>query len=137
MDVNSIESAVERLPPEYEPLLLTFYRPPLRVVRGRAVIGTDGGTELHVVPSKGDVVSVAPHGDSPSRFVNSSVEQLARSVAAYARYAQRVAGVDDEAAARRLVDQLRREIAGIDTAATADPEAWWSLILEQADDGLL
>ena len=134
MNLNLIEAALADLPTEYEPLLLTFYHPTLRVVHEHVVIGTDGGTELHVDIENGHVLSV---GYSTTRFVNSSIEQLARGIAAYVRYADQVAAVDDEAAAHQLVQQLRSELASIDNAAIIDPDSWWSLILEQADHGLL
>ena len=137
MNLNLIEAALADLPPEYEPLLLTFYHPALRVVHEHVVIGTDGGTELHVDIESGHVLSVASSGYSTTRFVNSSIEQLAQGIAAYVRYADQVAAVDDEAAAHQLVQELRSEIAGIDNAAIVDPDSWWSLILEQADHGLL
>jgi hypothetical protein len=136
VDIREIEVALADLPPEYEPLLLTFYRPPLQVSDHRVVIGNDGDAELHVELDSGHVLSVAAHG-GPTRFVNSSIARLRASIDAYVRYADRVTGVNDDADARHLVEQLRRAIANIDNAATENPEAWWSVILEQADDGLV
>ena len=42
---------------------------------------------------------------------------------------------DDEAT--RLVQELRRRLEAMDAGATSDAEGWWSLILEQAEYGLL
>lgn len=136
LSLPQVEAAVARLPERYEPLLLTFHRAPLKVVHGVVVIGTDEGTEFQVDLSDGRVSSVDPAGDLPSRFVSSSVSQLADAIAVYREYAAGVQGARDEEA-RRLVEELRRRLSEVDAAATRDPEAWWSVILEQTEDGLL
>ena len=103
---------------------------------GGVVIGTDSGTEIRVAPG-GAVFSVDPRGELTTRFMNSSIGQLADCVAAYADYSARVATVGDEAQARGLVLQLRGTMARIDAAALGSSEVWWALVLEQAEDGLL
>jgi len=102
-----------------------------------AVIGSDDGAELRVDLETGHVSSVDPDGELPTRLMNSSVGQLARTIAAYVEYSKLARAVSDEAAARRRVQDLRRQIETIDTAAAADSEAWWSVVLEQTEDGLL
>jgi SUKH-4 immunity protein len=136
VNLHLVEAAVTTLPQSYEPLLLTFYRPPLKVVEGAAVIGTDEGSEFRIDLASGRVSSVDPKGVLPSRFVNSTINQLADAIAAHREYASRVCNVD-EADASRVVQELRRRLTVADAAATSDPEAWWSLILEQAKNGLL
>lgn len=136
MNLQSIEAAVAKLPQSYGPLLLTFYRAPLKTVDGSVVIGTDDGVEFRVDLADGHVSGIDPRGNLPSRLVNSSLNQLAEAIAAYLAYAARVRGAG-EAEAARLAQELRRQIAAIDAAATSDPEAWWSLILEHAEGGLL
>ena len=136
MNLQLVEAAVTRLPESYEPLLLTFYRAPLEVVEGAVVIGTDEGAELRVDLADGRVSAVDPAGDLPVRLVNSSMDRLADSIAAYRDYAARVCDVDDEEAAR-LVQELRRRLEAMDAGAISDPEGWWPLILEQAEYGLL
>jgi hypothetical protein len=108
----------------------------LRVADGAAVIGTDEGTELRVDLASGHVMSVDPRGELDTRFVNSSVDQFAATIACYDEYTGLVRDADDEAA-RHLVQDLRRRLLVIDAAATASPDAWWVMILEQAQDGLL
>ena len=136
VNLQTIEAAVASLPKRYEPLLLTFYRAPLAVVEGAVVVGTDEGTQFRVDVADGRVWSVDPQGGLPPRLVNSSVEQLAEAIAAYREYAARVSGVDDDEATR-LVQALRGHLNGVDAGATSDPAGWWSLILEQAENGLL
>ena len=135
MNLQLVEAAVARLPESYEPLLLTFYRAPLEVVEGAVVIGRDDGAELRVDLANGRVSSVSEE-TLPSRFVNSSMDQLADAIAAYRDYAARVCDVDDDEAIR-LVQELRRRLEAMDAEAISDPEGWWSLILEQAEHGLL
>jgi len=135
MNLQLIEAAVARLPESYEALLLTFYRAPLEVVEGAVVIGRDDGAELRVDLADGHVSSVGTEGDLPSRFVNSSMDQLACAIAAYRDYAARACDVDDDEGTR-LVQELRRRLEILDAGAISDPERWWSLILEQAEDGL-
>ena len=136
MNLQLVEAAVTRLPDSYEPLLLTFYRAPLEVVEGAVVIGTDDGAEFRVDLADGRVSSVDPEGDLTSRFVNSSMDHLADAIAAYRDYAAQVCDVDDDEATR-LVQELRRRLDAMDAGAIADAEGWWSLILEQAEYGLL
>jgi SUKH-4 immunity protein len=68
--------------------------------------------------------------------VNSTINQLADAIAAHREYASRVCNVDEDDASR-VVQELRRRLTVADAAATSDPEAWWSLILEQTENGLL
>jgi hypothetical protein len=131
-----VETAVTRLPESYEPLLLAFYRAPLKVIDGAVVIGTDDQTDFRVDLADGRVSSVDPEGDVPPRFVNSSMTQLADALAAYREYAGQVRVVDEDEATR-LVQELRRRLKATDASAAADPEGWWSMILEQAETGLL
>jgi hypothetical protein len=85
----------------------------------------------------GRVTAVDPEGELPTRFLNSTIEQLVRSIDAYRDYGSSVSGAADESAARALVKDLRQALARIDPAAVAGPETWWALVLEQATAGLL
>jgi SUKH-4 immunity protein len=137
MDLASIESALAKLPASYEPLLLRFVAKPRPATDGTVVIGSDDGTDLQVDPVSGHIQSVGTRGVLPARFVNSSIGRLAECVAAYAVYAKRVAAVEDETEARGLVQEVRATITRIDAAALESPGTWWSLVLEQAEGGLL
>jgi SUKH-4 immunity protein of toxin-antitoxin system len=131
---EAIAIAAKRLPGEYEPLQLTFYGERSRPSRDHVVIGDDYGTELRVRLSDGAVVSIAPDGQLPSRFVNSSIERLASFIDAYRSYAGPASADADVAP---LVRQLREQLTGIDPAALDDCENWWAVVLEQAEGGLL
>ena len=136
MNLQAIEAALARLPESYEPLLLTFCRPPLKVIGGAVVIATDDRRESRVDLTDGRVSAVDPKSDLPALFVNSSMSQLEASVDAYREYAGRVRFADDDDATR-LVEKLRRRLEDLDGNANANPEGWWALILEQAHAGLL
>ena len=62
--------------------------------------------------------------------MNSTIEQLARSIDAYGDCARIVRRAADEAAARAIVGDLKQTLARIDPSAVADQEAWWTLVIE-------
>jgi SUKH-4 immunity protein len=124
------------LPARFEPLLLEFFDEP-KQPGDWCILGTDSICELQADTSSGRVRAVDPRGELPTRFVNSTAHQLGACIAAYGRYGIEVHAARDEATARDIVARLRTTISDIDPAATADRESWWSLVLEQADQGLL
>lgn len=136
MDLDRIAVAVAALPTKYEPLCLSFTREFRSTDDGAVVVGSDEGTEIRVDLVSGRVTSADPQTARTTRLVNSSIDQLVASIAAYDEYAGRVRDVDDEDA-KHLVRELRQRLSTIDPAVTADAESWWSLIVEQAHDGLL
>ncbi|WP_435016439.1 SUKH-4 family immunity protein [Tundrisphaera sp. TA3] len=138
MDLAAIGAEVAlKLPEQYEPLLLTFYGVRTRTKGQFAVIGDDEGTEFCIEPSTGSVLSIDFEGQVPTRFVNSSIGQLSRFVDGYADYARRVGLVQSEEEAAAMVRELRERLLLIDAGAFETPECWWTLVLEQAEDGLL
>jgi hypothetical protein len=138
MDLAVVRAEVAlKLPERYEPLLLTFYGVLTRTKGRFAVIGDDEGTEFCIDPSVGSVLSIDFEGQVPTRFVNSSIGLLARFVQSYADYAGRVGRAQSEEEAAALVRDLRERLSIIDARAFETPECWWSLVLEQAEDGLL
>ena len=130
-DLDAIHNLVAtRLPPSYEPLRLTFYGRQCRRSGGDVVVGDDYGTELRVLADSGDgVYSVDPERRQPARFVNSSVEHLARFFGLDSEVRRRTPGGMD--------NKMWPELTEIDAAAFADPDNWWALIHEQVQHGLL
>jgi SUKH-4 immunity protein of toxin-antitoxin system len=130
LDLSEIrEFVAERLPSAYETLQLTFYGRDARASGDDFIIGDDYGTELRVRRECGAVYSVDPEKALPTRFVNSTVENLAAFVHLMQSYSHRPEGEGNL--------RMWTELATIDPPAFADAENWWALILQQVRHGLL
>ena len=123
------ELVATRFPPSYEPLQLTFYGRQSRPSGGDVVIGDDYGTELRVLTGSGGVYSVDPEQRLPTRFVNSSVEHLARFLEVIQHYQDRPRAECDS--------KMWPELTQVDPAAFAGPDNSWALVHEQVQQGLL
>jgi hypothetical protein len=124
---------MSELPTSYEPLLLTFHEP--RLIDHAIVVGSDDGTRFVLVSDA--VFSVDPNGRLPRRFVNSSIAAFASCIEAHREYCDAVTDACSEAEELRVAERLAVVLAKIDSAALADPENWWSVVVEQVRDGLL
>ncbi|WP_461037647.1 SUKH-4 family immunity protein, partial [Streptomyces mayteni] len=105
------------------------------------VLGSDFGRQLCVQYGTAHVVAVPLEGSpdgrpSPAQFVNASLPQFARCMALLGRMWRLRYGLNPEQAGRWTTD-FQAELASLDPQAVADPESWWSVLLEQMWDGLL
>ncbi|WP_329313687.1 SUKH-4 family immunity protein [Streptomyces sp. NBC_01278] len=105
------------------------------------VVGSDFGKALCVQYGTAHIVAVpveaGPGGAPvPPQFVNSSLPQFARSLAMMGHMWRLRQHLTPEQAGRWTVD-FQTNLAGLDSAALASPESWWSVLLEQMWDGLL
>ncbi|NJQ06693.1 SUKH-4 family immunity protein [Streptomyces lonarensis] len=105
------------------------------------VVGNDFGRQLCVQYGTAYIVAVpveAGPGGAPARpqFVNSSLPQFARSMALLGRMWRLRFGLTPEQAGHWTSD-FQLELASLDGQALADPENWWSVLVEQMWDGLL
>ncbi|MET9604382.1 SUKH-4 family immunity protein [Streptomyces sp. NPDC006512] len=105
------------------------------------VVGSDFGKALCVQYGTAHIVAVpveAGPGGAPvaPQFVNSSLPQFARSLAMLGHMWRLRQHLTPEQAGRWTVD-FQANLAGLDSAALASPESWWSVLLEQMWDGLL
>ncbi|MFD3875626.1 SUKH-4 family immunity protein [Streptomyces sp. NPDC058623] len=105
------------------------------------VVGSDFGKALCVQYGTAHIVAVpveaGPGGAPvPPQFVNSSLPQFARSLAMLGHMWRLRQHLTPEQAGRWTVD-FQGNLAGLDSAALASPENWWSVLLEQMWDGLL
>ncbi|MGW0898337.1 SUKH-4 family immunity protein [Streptomyces goshikiensis] len=105
------------------------------------VVGSDFGKALCVQYGTAHIVAVpveaGPGGAPvPPQFVNSSLPQFARSLAMLGHMWRLRQHLTPEQAGRWTVD-FQANLAGLDSAALASPENWWSVLLEQMWDGLL
>ncbi|MFD3551414.1 SUKH-4 family immunity protein [Streptomyces goshikiensis] len=105
------------------------------------VVGSDFGKALCVQYGTAHIVAVPVEGGPggapvPPQFVNSSLPQFARSLAMLGHMWRLRQHLTPEQAGRWTVD-FQANLAGLDSAALASPENWWSVLLEQMWDGLL
>ncbi|MDT0346963.1 SUKH-4 family immunity protein [Streptomyces litchfieldiae] len=105
------------------------------------VVGTDIGRQLCVQYGSAAIVAVpleaGPGGQPvPPQFVNASLPQFARCMALLGRMWRLRLGLNSEQAGRWTTD-FQAQLASLDPMAVADPESWWSVLLEQMWDGLL
>ncbi|MFG2293706.1 SUKH-4 family immunity protein [Streptomyces sp. NPDC048603] len=105
------------------------------------VVGSDFGKALCVQYGTAHIVAVPVEGGPggapvPPQFVNSSLPQFVRSVAMLGHMWRLRQHLTPEQAGRWTVD-FQANLAGLDSAALASPESWWSVLLEQMWDGLL
>ncbi|GGZ49018.1 hypothetical protein GCM10010371_05340 [Streptomyces subrutilus] len=105
------------------------------------VVGSDFGKALCVQYGTAHIVAVPVEagpggGPVPPQFVNSSLPQFVRSLAMLGHMWRLRQHLTPEQAGRWTVD-FQANLAGLDSAALASPESWWSVLLEQMWDGLL
>ncbi|MFD3758426.1 SUKH-4 family immunity protein [Streptomyces sp. NPDC058622] len=105
------------------------------------VVGSDFGKALCVQYGTASIVAVPVEGGPggapvPPQFVNSSLPQFVRSLAMLGHMWRLRQHLTPEQAGRWTVD-FQANLAGLDSAALASPENWWSVLLEQMWDGLL
>ncbi|MGW5400880.1 SUKH-4 family immunity protein [Streptomyces sp. NPDC003952] len=108
------------------------------------VVGSDFGKALCVQYGTAHIVAVPVEGGEggpggapvPPQFVNSSLPQFVRSLAMLGHMWRLRQHLTPEQAGRWTVD-FQANLAGLDSAALASPENWWSVLLEQMWDGLL
>ncbi|RKN37734.1 SUKH-4 family immunity protein [Streptomyces hoynatensis] len=105
------------------------------------VMGTDFGRQLCVQYGTAHIVAVpmeAGPGMQPAapQFVNASLPQFARCMALLGRMWRLRYGLNPEQAGHWTTD-FQAQLAALDPQAVADPENWWSVLLEQMWDGLL
>ncbi|MDB1087232.1 SUKH-4 family immunity protein [Streptomyces sp. ACA25] len=104
-------------------------------------LGNDFGRQLCVQYGTACIVAVpleaGPGGQVvPPQFVNASLPQFVRCMALLGRMWRLRYGLNQEQAGRWTTD-FQAQLASLDPQALADPESWWSVLLEQMWDGLL
>ncbi|MFD9333495.1 SUKH-4 family immunity protein [Streptomyces sp. NPDC060028] len=105
------------------------------------VVGSDFGRALCVQYGTAHIVAVPVEGGPggapvPPQFVNSSLPQFVRCLAMLGHMWRLRQHLTPEQAGRWTVD-FQTNLAGLDSAALASAENWWSVLLEQMWDGLL
>lgn len=100
------------------------------------IISDDYGTKLGMKENTGEILSIDPDGKLPTRFVNSSILTLLAFLEQYSKERPKLAQASDEEASE-IVASMKDKLRALDARSLDDPENWWSLILEQTEQGLM
>uniref|UniRef100_UPI00036B6751 SUKH-4 family immunity protein n=1 Tax=Wenjunlia vitaminophila TaxID=76728 RepID=UPI00036B6751 len=105
------------------------------------VMGNDYGRQLCVQYGSAAIVAVPLEADPSGQpavpqFVNTGLPEFVRCLALLGRMWRLRLGLTPDQAGRWTVD-FQAHLAGLDPAALASPDNWWSVLLEQMWDGLL
>jgi SUKH-4 immunity protein len=134
-DFETVQAEVAaKLPAKCELLLLSFYGREAAERGDMIVIGEDDRNKLCVYKRDGHVCSVDESGELPSRFVNSSIDQLSQFLTEFERTVNRPKAASDEEREQRA-QALRERLQAIDSGALDSPATWWSAVLEELEDG--
>jgi hypothetical protein len=127
--------------PRDPPLLVTFYAgdkllQPLPIAHETYwIVGDDFGTKIGV-GRKEDVWSMDPENRLLRRFIGTSVPHFVLFLGLYEAQLGALKEAGDAKSAR-IVSGLRAQFNTSDPAALANEESWWSVILEQTEQGLM
>jgi len=126
--------------PEESPLYVTFRHEGFETLDYEGnryiVLGDDFGTWLCLTEESGELVSVSPDTDLPTRFVNSSIRDFVALLDIFQDTQRERRGTGSEGDGK-VIEELRRSFAERDPSALDDPESWWSVVLEQMESGEL
>lgn len=112
--------------------MLTHPRRPGRYCR----FGSDLANELCASADTGQVVSVSLDAEHLDRFVNTSVPLFAEFLMLVTAERIRFPGLADDEI-DQVVAALEYRLQELDPPALHSPDNWWSVIIEQLQDGLL
>lgn len=124
------------------PLLVTFYEDAhllesLNYERETyLIVGDDSSTKLCIKTRTEDVWSIDPDRQLPRRFINSELGHFVLFLHIYRSRQHDLAAASDEEAAE-IIGAMKSEFRRLDTRSLDDPDNWWSVILEQSEQGQL
>lgn len=99
------------------------------------VLGDDYGTKLCAELTSENIFSVDVEGELPTRYINSSIENFILFIMIFEQYQKSLDEDEDEN--MNKLSELQSTFNKYDKAALDGEENWWSVIIEQIDDGLL
>ncbi|WPC42644.1 SUKH-4 family immunity protein [Clostridium sp. JS66] len=99
-------------------------------------IGDDFGTQIGIHQNTNEIISFDSTNELPQRFINTNIKSLLQFLMIYIDNQLRLADAADEEAVE-IVNRVREEYTKIDEHALADDENWWSVILEQTEEGFM
>jgi hypothetical protein len=100
------------------------------------VLAQERGQNLGLSAKSGNISVIDSRDELPMRFVNSDLASLVGFLQLLAETQKRLRGATEDEG-RALIEQLRKEFMSNDAKALAGDENWWSVVLEQMEQGLL
>lgn len=100
------------------------------------MFGSDLGTELCISVDTGVVLSLSLNRRYPDRFVNTTLALFLEFLVLVTIERAALAHVRDQDIDARIA-ALESRLRQMDERALADPDNWWSVIIEQMRDGFL
>jgi hypothetical protein len=100
------------------------------------VLAEERDQKLSLDLATGEIFIIDARRELPKRFVNSNVKSLIMFLKYYSETKDR-AQKRSQKTVDRIISQLRRTLSHEDPAALGDDESWWSVILEQTEQGLM
>lgn len=102
-----------------------------KIDKEHMVIGWDLGTDI-CVNQNGEIVSVDPAHEYPTRFINKNMESFFQFIAVYLSYKDEITNADEDNMVR-IITEIKRKFNKIDIQALSNEENWWSVLLEQLE----
>jgi hypothetical protein len=103
--------------------------------KGFLVLAEERGQKLCLKVETGEISIIDSRGELPTRFVNSNIISLVKFLQAFVEGKKRFQELD-YGDASVIAKSLRHEFKLVDPEALANDENWWSVVLEQVEQGL-
>ncbi len=124
------------------PLLIQFYQderlfePLTYMDETYLILGDDYGTKISLKAGIEDIWSIDPTKQLPARFINKNIKCFLEFLNIYYSHQEEIKAASDMEVTN-IVRKIQSEFNKTDTHSLNNLDNWWSIILEQAEDGLL
>jgi|UPI00051A66AD hypothetical protein len=125
-----------------DPFYIHFYNEP-RLAQGGdyIILGDNEGSEIGIYVETGELYFLSADPVSVQRrFINSDIGKFLMFLKIYLRYRPQLVNAmeceDDEEKRSVIVNEIKRQFNQADSKALSDEESYWSVILEQVEEGL-
>ncbi|MBN2911011.1 SUKH-4 family immunity protein [Polycladomyces sp. WAk] len=126
------------------PFYINFYHEPemgLYCGDDYIIIGDNESSKIGIHKKTGNIhlIEETPAACVQIRFINSDIAKFLMFLKVYLSYRPQLVdamGEDDEKKLFAIVDHIKQRMNQMDSKALLDAESYWSVILEQVEDGL-
>lgn len=125
-----------------DPFYIHFYNEP-SLVQGDdyIILGDNEGSKIGIYSKTEELYFLSADPVSiQRRFINSDIGKFLMFLKIYLSYRPQLVNAmeceDDEEKRLEIVDNIKRQFNQVDSKALLDEESYWSVILEQVEDGL-